>query len=81
MRFEDQLWEDDFPFVALEVGLVVGVGAFAVPGGDGEDRCIGAAHVGRWLVAGGEGADLDAVAIEESPWIGVFAYLEAVAWG
>ena len=37
MRFEDEFGEDDFPFVALEVGLVVGVGAFAVPGGDGED--------------------------------------------
>ena len=81
MRFEDEFGEDDLPVVGSEAGLVLGVGAVAVPGGDGEDGGVGAAHVRGRLVAGGEGADLGAVAVKESPAVRVLAYMEAVGSG
>ena len=79
VRFEDEFWEDDFPFVASEAGLVLRVGTFAVPGGDCEDGGEGAAHVGGGLVAGGKGSDYGAVGVEEPPAFRVFAHLEPVA--
>ena len=77
--FEDEFGENDFPVVASEAGLVLGVGTFAVPGGDGEDGDECAAHALRGLVAAGEGADLDSVAVEELPAVGVSADTEMVA--
>ncbi len=79
LGLEDEFEEDDFPFVGSEAGLVLRVGAFAVPGGDGEDGGEGAARAVGRAVAGGEGSHYGSVTVEEMLAVLHFSDLEAVA--
>ena len=79
LGLEDEFGDYDFPIVGSEAGLVLRVGALAVPGGDGEDGGEGAAHAVGRAVAGGEGSYYCSVAVEELPAVLRFSELEAVA--